>query len=437
MFTPVFFLFFIVRRRPQIDIEEYNFLEKIFAKSKPEKRTWAKLVNLNTVQWYYNDPEPTPAAIKYEERTCQRKSINPFCLIGLFLWPTYPSSFSEMDDVKRRAAIRLQATKNNEVDVDAMGMGSSKPSAKRRPLLKGDRAPKKQKVSSEPVLGLMAKGAKTMTPAKHGGGKGLMIPPPGSQKKPLVLLREDPKYALEKLSSIIGSEDYEDLGNHSMEPMGETGLFSIAQVNVHRALARLYSLSETNSYTFQAMLITKGLMERSLHHEMALGWVREKAKLAEEELFELKNWRLVTEQKLNLAEQARDEFHKLTEELKKTLKDKEKEVRQAKKVAVLEYRNSDTLISELEVSYNDGFDDALHQVKALYPELDLSSVNISIPEPTSVHPDQSEDTNELFEEDVPITNAPVVLTVEEESKNEEACQAKESVIPDTSWTNFL
>ena len=61
-----------------------------------------------------------------------------------------------------------------------------------------------------------------------------MVPPPGSQKKPLVLLREDPKYALGKISSIIGSEDYEDLGNHSTEAMRETGLFSIAQVKVRR-----------------------------------------------------------------------------------------------------------------------------------------------------------------------------------------------------------
>ena len=37
------------------------------------------------------------------------------------------------------------------------------------------------------------------------------------------------------------------------------------------------------------MLMTKGLMEWSLHHEMALRRVREKAKLAEEELFELRN----------------------------------------------------------------------------------------------------------------------------------------------------
>ena len=158
--------------------------------------------------------------------------------------------------------------------------------------------------------------------------------------------------------------------------------------------------------------------------------MREKAKLAEEELFELKNWKLVTKQKLKLAEQAKDEFQKLTEELKKTLEDKEEEVRQAKEVAVLEYCDSDALIAELGVSYNDDFDDTLRQAKALYPKLDFSSVNISVPEPTSVHPEQSDDTNELFGKEVPVPNAPLVLTIEGESKNEEAHQAKESMVPD-------
>ena len=122
-----------------------------------------------------------------------------------------------MDDAKRRAAIRLRAVKNKEADVDPMGTGSSKPSTKRRPPAKKDRAPKRPKVSLELVVGLMAEGTKTITPSKHGAGKGLMIPPPGNQKKPPILLL-----------SIINSEDYEDLGNHSTEAMGETGLFSIA-----------------------------------------------------------------------------------------------------------------------------------------------------------------------------------------------------------------
>ena len=132
-----------------------------------------------------------------------------------------------MDNAKRRAAIRSKAAKNKETDESAMGTGSSRLLTK-RPMLKVDRAPRKQKVSTKPVIGLMAEGKKTVTPAKPRGGKGLMVPPPGSQKKPLVLLREDPKYALGKISSIIGSEDYEDLENHSTKAMGETGLFNIA-----------------------------------------------------------------------------------------------------------------------------------------------------------------------------------------------------------------
>ena len=103
-------------------------------------------------------------------------------------------------------------------------------SAKRKQPPKSDRPLKQQKVPLEPVMGLMAEGAKTVPPAKHGSGKGLIQAPPVSEEKPPPLLRDDSKFALEKLSSIISTEDYEDLGNHSMEAMGETGLFAVAQV---------------------------------------------------------------------------------------------------------------------------------------------------------------------------------------------------------------
>ena len=36
-----------------------------------------------------------------------------------------------------------------------------------------------------------------------------------------------------QISSIIKDEDYEDLGNHAAEAMGETSLFSLAQVYIH------------------------------------------------------------------------------------------------------------------------------------------------------------------------------------------------------------
>ena len=133
-----------------------------------------------------------------------------------------------MDIAKRRALIRTNAAKNRTANVTEPKEATV--SAKRKQPSKGDRPPKKPKVPLEPVVGLMAKGAKTATPIKHGAGKGLMKDPSSNLKKPPPLLRDDPIYALEKLSSLLTSEDYEDLGNHSTEAMGETSLFSIAQV---------------------------------------------------------------------------------------------------------------------------------------------------------------------------------------------------------------
>ena len=133
-----------------------------------------------------------------------------------------------MDDAKRRALIRSKAAKKKETgDVAPTGTGPSIPSIKRKPLPKGDRPAKKAKVSLEPIVGLIAKAAKTATPAKHGVGKGLMKGPSIDKERPPVLLWEDSKHALEQISSIISSEEYEDLGNHFMEAMGETGLLQL------------------------------------------------------------------------------------------------------------------------------------------------------------------------------------------------------------------
>ena len=95
-------------------------------------------------------------------------------------------------------------------------------------------------------------------------------------------------------------------------------------------------------------------------------------------MLELKSWKVVTKQKLKLAEQTRDEYQRMTEELKTVLEDKENELHLAKEKAVQEYRDSDALLTELEVSYNDSFDDALRQAKALYPKLDFFAVNINV-----------------------------------------------------------
>ena len=113
-----------------------------------------------------------------------------------------------------------------------MGTGLSKPSTKRKQQKKSNCLPNKPKSIPKPVVGLKAKIKQAATTLGLGKGKGFMKVLTLIAEKPLVLLCEDSKYALEKLLSIITSDNYEDLSNHATEAVGETGLFNIAQVTM-------------------------------------------------------------------------------------------------------------------------------------------------------------------------------------------------------------
>ena len=136
-----------------------------------------------------------------------------------------------MDTAKRKAIINQQAAKKkDEGGQFPKGTSSSNSSTKRKLPEKQDRLPKKLKTTMQPIVGLKAEGKKPVSPAKQGRGKGLMKGPSTAHEKPPILLCEDSKYALEQLSSIITSNDYEDLSNHVMEAIEEMRFFSIAQV---------------------------------------------------------------------------------------------------------------------------------------------------------------------------------------------------------------
>ena len=68
-------------------------------------------------------------------------------------------------------------------------------------------------------------------------------------------------------------------------------------------------------------------------------------------------------------------------------------------MAVYEYRDSDALLSELGDSFLQGFDDALHQVKKAYPDLDISNIKVEDQAQAFVMPVALEDTDDLFAED--------------------------------------
>ena len=130
----------------------------------------------------------------------------------------------------------------------------------------------------------------------------------------------------------------------------------------------------------------KGLMGRCLNHETALGRIRAKARSMEDELAELKAWKMIQEKKLAFSKQVRGELEKQTKMLRKVLEDKEKEIndakdwlRQVKEDAIREYRGSNAYLTELGGTYADGYDEYLRQVKISFPDLDLSHVSIDAP----------------------------------------------------------
>ena len=150
----------------------------------------------------------------------------------------------------------------------------------------------------------------------------------------------------------------------------------------------------------------KGLMERCLNCETALECVQAKAEQTKDELGQLNKWKSTMEQKFNLSNKVRKDLEQRTEEARKAMEKKEKKIqdlkdklRQAKEMAIREYRDFDALLSEPGDSFLQDFDDALRQVKKAYADLDVSNVKVEDPVQTSVMPVALEDTEDLFAED--------------------------------------
>ena len=74
----------------------------------------------------------------------------------------------------------------------------------------------------------------------------------------------------------------------------------------------------------------KGLMGQCLKYEATLEHVWTKAKKTEDELSQLRSWKTKMEKKFELSEKVRKDLEQSTEEAKKTLKGKDKEIQDLK-----------------------------------------------------------------------------------------------------------
>ena len=110
-----------------------------------------------------------------------------------------------------------------------------------------------------------------------------------------------------------------------MEAMGEMGLFCIAQVSHVRpyTILPIHLPPSLTHLCFQAMVMMKGLMGWCLNHKTTLDRVRARANETEDELNNLKAWKIGMEK-------ARKELEEHMETLRKVLEDKEKEIKDAK-----------------------------------------------------------------------------------------------------------
>ena len=107
-----------------------------------------------------------------------------------------------------------------------------------------------------------------------------------------------------------------------------------------------------------------------------------------------------------MSEQLRGELEKQVKVLRNVFEDKKGEVRdakdklrQAKEDAIREYRDSNALIKELGISFAEGFDDCFCQIKASFPDLDLSHFIIDAEGQTPAYPVDSKGTDKLFADD--------------------------------------
>lgn len=105
----------------------------------------------------------------------------------------------------------------------------------------------------------------------------------------------------------------------------------------------------------------KGLMDRCVSQVTVVDYVRARVEASEAEL---KAWKVIMEKKFGLTKRLLEEAEEQMEALKKVLKDKEDEISQFKKLirrakedAIKEYRDFDALLTELEGSFTDNFDD--------------------------------------------------------------------------------
>ncbi|KAL0008608.1 hypothetical protein SO802_010110 [Lithocarpus litseifolius] len=201
------------------------------------------------------------------------------------------------------------------------------------------------------------------------------------------------------------------------------------------------------------VVMMKGLTDRCMAREKLVDYLKERSEATEMERNELKASWEVQVKKFDVTRKALKETEAQDEALKKVLKDKEGEISllkkqflRAKKDGKTEFHTSNSFLFELGGCFADSFNDYFRQVKASFPDLDLSQISIDAAAQTLARSFEFKDTDELFD-DAPTPDAqgdrkPVLqdeqaISVEDETRpfEEAKTNEKEKVVDEGTSAN--
>ncbi|KAK9996908.1 hypothetical protein SO802_021594 [Lithocarpus litseifolius] len=271
-----------------------------------------------------------------------------------------------MESGRLKAQIRAAAAqKKKEEGKEGTSKHVQKAANKGAPKRKGDGDDDRQ--AKKPAVTLGDASSK-LSPPKRGAGKGPMTAQgPVAQVDGRCMLTHM-GFALERLDSILGTEEADICAGQSVQELGDSGLFDLA-----RAMVRMRAVQVKGAKS-EELLARQD--KRIANLSDGLEQYKDACRTLNGELKEL-----------------REELGEATHQLEKETAAKvtaEKElvsllgqVETAKADAVAEFKTSQTFVDACAEYYGEGFEDCLKQVKSLYPHLDLARVSMDDPVPAT------------------------------------------------------
>ena len=188
-------------------------------------------------------------------------------------------------------------------------------------------------------------------------------------------------YIVEMVTLIIKEMDLDPCGEHSSEDLGASSLYDLTRVCPFYShyTSKIFYSDFNHHALFQALVCIKALQDRCMTNEGVIWRFRKPQEIENKEgaqyseaIYTL-NQELTAKTKVLTEETHRlEEAEKAKTNLATKLAALHEQMEKARADVMAKFRISQPFFNACGVYYGDGFEDCLKQVKAAYPNLDLS-----------------------------------------------------------------